>query len=313
MQMMSGVNPELLFGTVCLGLLFVSAIIAIHHFSQKRKDEEEVEQLKEVVSYLKVSEYNANSYERANMWKKELKRYGLESDFDDLVMWAEKNVLDTTRIPYLAVFTNEEYLSLLKRLTGNGFKDLKSYGGGGFFEMDTLASAFHVKQLLQYSNKLNESISILEEKESVSKLSVEALLKLNDMRLELSEVEMEINRYVYLKPLSDSSKKVTFKKFAIMEEDDLMDIVFENLKGGKPVIRKSNQFDESVVTSPALLEINDFLNENKLPDDVYQELQDTMNRIKTKLLNDQRQEVEKSLRRQAEVLNTSSKDYHKIS
>lgn len=311
--MISTINLDLLFGTICLGLLFVSVMVATHHFSKKRKTEHELEHLKGIVSHQESSLPEAKFYERACMWKKELKKYGLESDFDDLVMWAEKNVLETTQIPYLAVFTNEEYLSLLKRLTGDRFEHLKSYGTGGFFEMDTLASAFHVKQLLQYSDKLNESISILEEKESVSKLSDEALLKLNSMRVEIWEIEMEKNRYVYLKPLSDVSQKVTFKKFAIMEEEDLMDIVFENLKGGKPVIRKANQFDESVVTSPALLEINDFLNENKLPEDVYQELQDTMNRIKTKLLNDQRQEVDESLRRQAEVLNTSSKDYHKIS
>lgn len=111
--------------------------------------------------------------------------------------------------------------------------------------------------------------------------------------------------------LSKCKGQMKFSKVAFREESDLLDTIDKLVKEGEDALETPvNQLQ--MPTSLPLLELNQFLNENQLPEDVSQELQNTMRQIKEKLSDTNEAKEREKVLLDAVVLNGSAKMYHNI-
>ncbi|AJD93224.1 hypothetical protein JMA_39060 (plasmid) [Jeotgalibacillus malaysiensis] len=271
-------------------------------------------------SYQRKHESNSKTddssvFKQAKLWQKSLSELGETREFDTLLNIAKKHDTPLDSVPFEAVFTHDEYRFVLSKF----YSDLSKVTDGfaGSFSFETLPVAVHVKNISQYALKLKDSISILEEKERVSELSLKGKEKMERLKEELTSVETEITNFTYNRVTTRDSvgrvigKRLTFYKFAGEDEEKLLELVDQNLVGGKPEF-KPHVPKADIPTSPALEELNEFLNEHTLPSDVYEELSETMKAIQQTLIGRNKEEEEETIRTKAKVLNDTAKQYHQI-
>lgn len=252
---------------------------------------------------------------QAKLWHALLKELGKDADLDDLVSLALKHNVSGDEIPYRAIFTKEEFHVVLKQTLKERYEKLESDGYEGDFSLGNLPVAQHVKRLAAYILDLQTSLSMLEEKEQGFGLSEKAIAKKTQIKQDILASEEEIGKYAYLKFLKKQngiiSQQLSFHKFVAMEEEELLEMVDSKIGGGKPVF-KSKVDKVNTPTSPALIELNDFLSENKLPDNVYGELQETIADIQKKLRDQKKKEVDEKVLTEAKVLNQTARQYHEM-
>lgn len=251
--------------------------------------------------------------QRAEKWQEALRNLGEERDFNKLLEQAKNDDVLPHEIPFQAVLTKKEYRSLLfKLLTDEEVDNLKSDGYASGFDFDTLNSAIYAKNLTLYVDSLAESLDLLNEKANGKTLSDALEEKRRSLQKEYDESLEELLSIIRLRNLPNNLREMVFSNVVLMDEDELLDVIEAKTKKGKPVAKTAGSSAE-VVTSPALIELNEFLNENDLPNDVYKELQETMSQIESKLRKIKKDKEVESVRFEAQALNETAKKYHEIS
>lgn len=251
--------------------------------------------------------------QRAEKWQEALRNLGEERDFKKLLEQAKKDDVLPDEIPFQAVLTKKEYRSLLsKLLPGEDLDSFKSDGYASGFDFDTLNSAVYAKNLSLYIDSLAESLDLLNEKAKGKALSDTLEEKRRSLQKEYDESLEELLSIIRLRDLPNNLREMVFSNVVLMNEDELLEVIEAKTKKGKPVAKTAGSSAE-VVTSPALVELNEFLNEYYLPNDVYKELQETMNQIESKLRKIKKDKEVESVRSEAQALNETAKKYHEIS
>lgn len=255
------------------------------------------------------------SLEQATSWHEALTSLGESQDVEWLNQLAKKQNVADNAIPFQAVFSKEEYLVLLHQFYKSKERTLKHDGYEGAFSINALPVAVQVKRLATYILELRKSLAMIAEKEKTFGLSTDGTAKKRELERELKASEDEISKYAYLEFVSMknglATRNLVFHEHAAIDEDELFEMVQQNIQKTKPV-RRQAQPSSSAVTSPALADLNQFLNENHLPEDVYEELQQTMNQIEKKLRDQSQEDADEALRNKAKVLKETAKQYHEL-
>lgn len=263
-----------------------------------------------------VNENEKEKYiEQTLKWHTLLKELGEHSDLDELVRIAVKSHVSDDKIPYRALFTKEEFHVVLKQTMKERYENLELDGYKGEFSLDNLSVAHHVKQLAAYILDLQTSLLMFEEKEQGFGLSEKAKVKKGQIEQDIVASKEEIEKYAYLKSLGKKndiiSEQLSFRQFVAVEEEELLEMVESKIGNGKPVFK--NKVDTvNMPTSPALEELNEFLNVNILPERVCKELQDTIGDIQQKLLLQSQESQEEKLITEAKVLKQTARQYHEL-
>lgn len=251
----------------------------------------------------------------AKAWCEALTELGESPDMEALCSLANSQNVAENMIPFQAVFSKEEYLVLLHQFYKSKERTLKHDGYEGAFSMKTLPVAVQVKRLATYILELRKSISMIEEKEKTFGLSLDGTAKKRELEKELESSENEISKYAYLEFVSMNNglatRNLVFHEHAAIDESELFEMVQQNIQKTKPV-RRQTHTSSGTVTSPALADLNQFLNDHHLPEDVYEELQQTMNQIEQKLRDQSQEDADKEIRDKARVLKETAKQYHEL-
>lgn len=259
---------------------------------------------------------NENKLEQAKRWHEALLALGEKSDLEKLERIALKREILEWEFPYEALFTVEE----LTHLIDYHFPDEEDISldlytwEEGRFEFDVIESAVYAKQLVAYLHKIEDSLDMLGTKETMASASASVKAKWDNLCKEEEETLHELLRVTNCEQISQLDYHLTFSKTALLPEEELLGLVDANLKEGKPVAQKLIYPKNGAypVTSPALVDLNQFLNENELPDDVYHELQRTIQEIEARLRNETAEKADEEIRMEADILNQAAKQYHQI-
>ncbi|WP_442637757.1 hypothetical protein [Rossellomorea marisflavi] len=260
-----------------------------------------------------------NKLEQAKRWHEALLALGEKPDLETLERIALERKIEESEFPYEALFTFEEFVKIIDYHYPEEEGDGSDYHFWvtGAFRFNTIESAVYAKQLVAYLHKIEASLDMIGTKETIVSASASVKEKWDKLCHEAEETRHELLRVSKCedRPDSDWGYHLTFSKTALLPEEELMGLVDENLKGGKPVVQKLIYSKDGAypVTSPALMDLNQFLNENELPDDVYTELQKTINEIETRLKEEREADKEINIRLEAEIRTKTAKDYHQIS
>lgn len=254
-------------------------------------------------------------FQTATMWEKELKELGENSDLEKLERIVSSNNFQEGWVPWEVLFTREDFHYLLSyykpenvySVTNDGYKN-------GAFTIDTIETAVYVKNLVAHIKEIKKAKEMLNKEfwSTGSETMREKWITLDKME---SKTKHEISRAIYFKKFEGTVFRLCFSKTAILPEEDLVEAVDEIIKKGMPVAKTRSQLDKDSlqVTSPALVDLNQFLNQNELPDDVYTELQTTIRQIENRLRKEKESEAEADIRLEAEVRTKTAKEYHQIS
>lgn len=303
MQLIADIVFYSLIFMLPLSILALGIIVAMKN-NVRRKEKEENAKMN-----------NSQHVVQAKLWHESLKELGENQDLEALIKLAHDNNVPDGKFLYKVLFSREELHVVLKQAFKERYKKLTDDGYGGQFNIDTLPVAVHVKRLAAYVLELRESLSMLEEKEKGFELSEKALEKKRQIEIEIVSSEEEISKYAYAELLRTDGttryENLEFYKFVAVEEEELLEMVDSKISGGKPVFKR--KMDTSVTpTSPALEELNQFLSENKLPESVYKELQDTISDIQQKLLLQSRETEDENLLTEAKVLKQTARQFHDL-
>lgn len=243
---------------------------------------------------------------RARLWEQALIDLGESPDFALLKKEASYEAVPNDCITYEAVMTEKEFTRLLHWLGGRETEN----GYSGWFDFESLPSAIQAKKLVFLIDRLNESVQLLKEKANGSGLTEAGESKKLTLENELEKRKEELKHHA--PTLSEGKGQMKFSKVAYLEESDLLDSIDKLVKEGEDAF-KTPVKPLQMPTSLPLLELNQFLNENELPEEVSQELQDTMRQIKEKLSDTNEAKEKEKVLLNAVVLNDSAKMYHNIS
>lgn len=248
-------------------------------------------------------------------WREELERHNVQVSTHVL-----EHALETVHgksedvVPFELIFSDEDYQSLISRIfemeeensrqVANGYK---KHG----IPKDNVASAIYVKQLLDYIKTLQESKRLIGSEHMKNKWSEEAREKWNMLEMEEEESEGMIRSIIRPMYLKGDLFKLSFSNEGILSEKERLMLVDKKLEGAKPHFSMGDS--SSPVSSPALVEINEFLNKNELPQDVEKELKQTMTKIQEKLRVQTKHLEKENVIQNATLLNTAAKDFHELS
>lgn len=297
-----------MIGSIVLSIFFILGVISIFTWIvMDLKNKKRIEQMERI-----EPKDTLDSHSRAKLWVEALIGFGETPDVDKLIEMSQEKDIPKNEMPFRAVFSRDDYLSLLSRMsTGKNWWEEKKNGYGGDFYFITLESAVYVKRLNTYLNTLEHSIEMLEEKSNGVSLSTKAKEKLDSMKLELESKNKELDLAVYFEGLPKNSKRIAFSKIVLKKEDEILEEIEKQLKATNPGFKQVVP-QKLANSSPALLELKEFLENHQLPEEYEQELRKTMEKIEEKL-NDAKDEKEKErLLSEAMVLNDSAKMYHNI-
>lgn len=290
------------------GLFMITLIVdnEIENMKKEKRLEEEKELGKE--------KGDSISFEQAEQWGKTLEELGEVCERDSLQKMAEEWTFPEGTIPYGAVFTKEEYHYVLSQV----YQGTPSKGAGfkGGFSMETLPAAVHVRKLACYALELEEMLSLFVEKSKRTELSSRARVKMGEVQDELNYANSEIRKYTDVgRETSENNpciyKRLTFCRWFGVDENEILQIVDETIRNGRQELNHSSLHKE-IPTSPAVAELKQFLNTHRLPNDVYQELRNTMRDIEKKLVEEEKEKCEKELLEQAQIINKTAKKFHEI-
>lgn len=255
-------------------------------------------------------------YQANNHWRLALKQVGVTVSMVELAKISESHwTNDKDYVPFEVLFEREDVHYLLscfypRSRWGEDNDGFKVYG----IRTDSLESALHVKGLLDYVKTIQEAKGLIGNPDTRERWSSEVNEKWEMLEKEESEAKNTIKSIIYEKPLNNNSFLLSFSNDAILTDEERLQMVDEKIKGAKPVvIKRRPELDTSLNTSPALVALNTYLNENELPEDIYGELKDTMTKIEDKLRNEKKQRKEEEIRMEAKAENETAKKYHGIS
>lgn len=250
-------------------------------------------------------------------WHQSLQRIGKvidEKALDNIYLCHHSK--DKEQVPFEVFFTRRDFQLLLSYLYPNTVWDEHNdgyYDSG--VQTNSLESAVYVEELLAYLKKIKDSKRLVGNKKNKANWSSKMTSKWEMLDKEEREAKANIKAILYVRPIDIYGDEfiLSFSNEAMLSEEERLKLVDENMKNAKPTKLDVVSEGKISITSPALIELNEFLNENQLPEEVEEELTETMRQIKEKLtLEADAKDVENVLL-QASVLNTTAKDFHKIS
>lgn len=254
-----------------------------------------------------------NRIKQAQLWKRELEKCGLHPSLDSLVGLSDGREIKPAVIPYQTVFSMDEYYHLSIILQEGGFDQVsESYDGN--FQIENLPVAVHVKNLVVHTRHLKDALTILMNKERGQTLSDKEREKKEELQKELEDCKQEIKSYctvTTIRSWGDPYSRIVFNPYVAMDEEEMLTLISSTVKTEKPVFTKPEAHDTHV-TSPALEELNTFLNENQLPDKTTQELIETMNLIERTLRAQHERTKLNNTLLEAKVLDATARKYHQI-
>lgn len=262
---------------------------------------------------------NSERVKQAKVWKEWLATFGIHHSVETLTSMDDGRVLEKNQIPYQTVFKDEEYVKLISLICPENAKAGYQNSYFGSFTMDALAVAIHVKELTVYMQNLEDAMKVLVEKERSKRLSEKEMQTKRELQREMKQCKTEINGYCTLEITSkvkDGDQlfvdgDILFNPYASLDEEKVLELVASKIGTGKPEL-KEPVATGTYVTSPALEELNTFLNEKALPDEKVQELRETMRDIQHKLREELDKEEEENTLLQADVLNKTSRQFHQL-
>ena len=253
-----------------------------------------------------------NRIKQAQLWKRELEKYGFHPSLESLKKLSSGNQVESTVIPYRTLFSQDEYYQLSLTLRERGTNRLtESYNGN--FQIEALPVAVHVKKLVVHTKHLKDALTIIVNKERGKTLSDKEQEKKEELQKELADCKQEIKSYctgTTIRSGKISHLRIGFNPYVAMDEEELLTLISSTVKTEKPVFSKVPR--GSSVTSPALEEINTFLNEHTLPPETVEELRLTMKLIQQKLSADKENLEQGSTLLEADILNLTARKFHDI-
>lgn len=255
-------------------------------------------------------------YQANNQWRLALERVGVKVEMTDLAKISDSHLTNNKDyVPFEVLFEREDVHYLLSCFypRSRWGEDNDGYNVYGI-KTDSLESALYVKGLLDYVKTIQEAKGLIGNPDTRERWSSEANEKWEMLEKEESEAKETIKSIIYEKPLNNNSFLLSFSNDAILTDEERLQLVDEKIMGAKPVVMKRRpELDTSLNTSPALVALNTYLNENELPEDIYGELKDTMTKIEDKLRNEKKERQEDEIRMEAKAENETAKKYHGIS
>lgn len=249
-------------------------------------------------------------------WHQSLQRVGKvidEKALDNIYLCHHSR--DEEQVPFEVFFTRRDFQSLLSYLYP---KEVWNEDNDGYYDSgvqtDSLESAVYVEELLLYLKKIQDSKRLVGNKINKADWSSEATSKWEMLNKEEREAKANIKAILYARPMGENSDEfiLSFSNEAMLSEEERLKLVDKNMKNAKPKKLSVLPKNEVSITSPALMELNEFLNENQLPDEVEGELKETMRQIKEKLTWEADAKDVENVLLQANVLNTTAKGFHKL-
>ena len=256
----------------------------------------------------RVEKKEDKKYLRAKKWEDALMRLGEETDFKQLLKEASYNDLPSESIAYEIVFTKGEYASMVKKIHPKVSLDTINDEYRRWFKFENLEAAIFAKHLSNHIDKLNNSIETLKSKKTLSGISTRAedtLVKLEDERSDSLGKLKAVLRF------KEGTTKPEFSDLVLIDEDSLISDIENNILSNTPTLRRLTS-NEPTTTSPALLELNEFLLHNSVPQAISETLTNTMNQITHKLKQELETAKVEALTMEANALNRSAKQFHGI-
>lgn len=261
----------------------------------------------------------AERLKQAKGWKESLDALGIHYSVEILLNMDDGRIFEECQIPLQTVFTQDEYSKLVSILLPEYVKRFDKDGYYKSVHLDELSVAVHAKELTVYVQKLEEALDVLVKKERWQTLSDKELEKKEELKSEIeqckveikgySEFQLDLNRTITKKGIV--SGHVVFNPFTSFDEEKVLKLVTSIIGTGKPEM-KEPVLKGTYVTSPALEELNTFLNEKVLPDEKVQELRETIREIQHKLREELERDEEEDTLLLADVLNKTSRQFHQL-
>lgn len=284
------------------------------HWRMRKEILESEEKKKAIQEQIK-----AERLKQAKGWKESLDALGIHYSVESLLNMGGGRIFEENQLPLQTVFTQDEYSKLVSILLPEYVKRFDKDGYYKSVHLDELSVAVHAKELTVYVQKLEEALDVLVKKESWQTLSDKELEKKEELEAEIeqckaeikgySEFQLDLNRTITEKGVV--SGYVIFNPFASFDEKKVLDLITSIIGSGKPEM-KEPVLKGTYVTSPALEELNTFLNEKTLPDEKVQELRETMREIQHKLREELERDEEEDTLLLADVLNKTSRQFHQL-
>lgn len=253
--------------------------------------------------------------EIATHWQVGLQKVGMSTSLPDLVEISKSHLSnDIDYIPFQLFFNREEYQYLLSLLrNGKRFSDeYDGYNGWGV-KSDSLQPALYVKRLLNHLEVIKESRKLFGNIQTKESWSRKTQMKWEQLIEEENKVNENILSLIYSNDLLDGKSFVlTFTNAGLLSEDERLELVEKKLSASKKTLSQHDFNDSVSVTSPALVEIQQFINEHELPDDIKQELDETIASIKEKLTTSVKAKKNEKLAMDAKLLRDTAKNYHQL-
>lgn len=299
-----------------IGLIAMPAvlIIAIMEFSQmnerhsyEEKEEDEKEEKKEPIDETLISG-----------WQSELKKFGIFASTESLEEISRNHLSnDKNYIPFPVLFTRKEFRYLLSLISENrkflGERD--GYHGFGV-EIEMIESSLKVKHLLRHLENIEESKRLLGNVQLRDSWSNAVRTKWDELEKEQAKTEEDILMLIYPRHLEGKNLFVlSFSDVGLLSEEERLKLIEEKMKGSDlesfelPIKEEQNV---NTVESPALNEIQAFMESHTLPDTVKKELENTVEHIKEKLKLDLESKQNEEILENARILNDAAKGYHQL-
>jgi len=261
-----------------------------------------------------MKEQKEQKIQKAKMWHETMAMLGHHADLKELEKIALSEPISNEFIPYRALFTFHDlcFITSLHDEDGSGAIHM-SLINRKRFDFATIESAVHAKKLIGYIERTRESLDALGTLETIEFASPSIQDKWNELLREEEKSIAELKRITNLIE-NYYNDTITFSKNKILPDDEILLLIEKKLKEGKPEMKTlltSNENSE-MMTSPALVDLNRFLNEHTLPDDVEKQLKTTIDQIEQQLRNEQVVEDESEIRMEAEFITKAAKDYHQL-
>ncbi|WP_442637859.1 hypothetical protein [Rossellomorea marisflavi] len=307
-------NP--LYATaLTLGVFGLGAVIVqIADSLANRSIEREIKKNQQHVQQ-SISQKEQIHEEIAIHWQVELQKVGISTSLPDLVEISKIHLSnDIDYIPFQLFFKREEYQYLLTLLrNGKRFSDEHDGYNGWGVKSDSLQPALYVKRLLNHLEVIKESRKLFGNIDTKESWSRKTVMKWEQLIQEENKVNENILSLIYANDLPDGKSFVlTFTNAGLLSEDERLELVEKKLSASKKTLSQHDFNDSESVTSPALVEIHQFINEHELPDEIKQELDETIASIKEKLTNSVKEKQNEKLAMDAKLLRDTAKNYHQL-
>ena len=202
----------------------------------------------------------------------------------------------------ISAFLNEDEWKVIKNVYFDKTSNLLD-----FREVFVVESDFeYAKQLHQstrHSITIRESLELLKQRDKTSTLSKNGKSELKALEKEYDDVRQHLTTWISFK-----NNRLVFNNEIILAEDELL----ETLKSKVNETRPKQLLLENTPTHPVLLEINEFLNSNELPNENVLELRQTMEEIQKKIQKEKQDAVSSHKILEAEAINTTAKQFFNI-